>query len=121
MGISFGSPNWIGPIWRSDLIWSDLAVRSDPFLFLESLCISMCNWSIINIFMCNLSSLWGHVLIITNPIMSSSSSFILKKQVHFKEGEPYWFLSTTYHPTKIKPRMVCCQEGGDDDGMTHSD
>jgi len=53
--------------------------------------------------------------------MSSSSSFILKKQVHCKEGEQYWLLPTPYHPTKIKPRMVCCQEGEDDGGMTPSD
>ena len=57
----------------------------------------------------------------TSPVMSSSSSFILKKQVHFKEGEQYWLLPTPYHPTKIKPRMVCCQEGEDDEGMTPSD
>ena len=57
----------------------------------------------------------------TNPIMSSSSSFILKKQVHCKEGEQYWLLPTPYHPSKIKPRTVCCQEGEDDEGMTPSD
>jgi len=32
-------------------------------------------------------------------------------------------LDTTYNlpPTKPKPRMVCCQEGEDDKGMTPSD
>ena len=53
--------------------------------------------------------------------MSSSSSFILKKQVHFKEGEQYWLLPTPYHPTKIKSGTVCCKEKEDDEGMTHSD
>jgi len=57
----------------------------------------------------------------TNPVMSSCSSFILKKQVYFKEGEQYWLLPTPYLPTKIKPRTDCCQEGEDDESKTPSD
>ena len=30
-------------------------------------------------------------------------------------------LPTPYHPTKIKLRTVCCQEGEDDEGRTPSD
>jgi len=56
-----------------------------------------------------------------NLVMSSSSSFVLKKQVKFQEGKHCWILPTTCPPTKAKPRTVCCQEGENDENMTHSD
>jgi hypothetical protein len=52
--------------------------------------------------------------------MSSSSSFVLKKHVKFQEGEQCWILPTTCPPTKLKPRMVCCQEGENDEDMIPS-
>ena len=36
MGISFGGPNWIGPIWRSELV--DVNRLSDCLVFQSSLC-----------------------------------------------------------------------------------
>ena len=48
-------------------------------------------------------------------------SFALKKQVKFQEVEHCWLLPTTCPPTKLKPKMVCCQEGEDDEDMTPSD
>ena len=56
-----------------------------------------------------------------NLILSTSSSFVLKKQVNFQEGERYWLLPTICPPTKIKPRTVCSQEGEDNEDMTSSD
>jgi len=56
-----------------------------------------------------------------NLVISSSSSFVLKKQVKFQEGEQCWILPITYPPTKLKPRTLCCQEGEDDEDMTPSD
>ena len=56
-----------------------------------------------------------------NHILSTSPSFVLKKQVNFQEGKRYWLLPTTCPPTKLKPRTVCCQEGEDDEDMTPSD
>jgi len=41
-----------------------------------------------------------------NLVMSSFSSFVLKKQVKFQEGEQCWILPTTCPPTKPKPRTV---------------
>jgi hypothetical protein len=43
----------------------------------------------------------------TNPIISSSSSLIFKKQVHFQEGEHCWLLNRTSSTPVLKPRMVC--------------
>jgi len=54
-------------------------------------------------------------------VMSRSPSFVIKKHVKFQEGEQCWLLPTTCPPTKLKPRMVCCQEGEDDEDMTPSD
>ena len=45
----------------------------------------------------------------------------IKKHVEFQEGEQYWLLPTTCPSAKLKPRMVCCQEGEDDEDMTPSD
>ena len=45
-------------------------------------------------------------------VMSRSPSFVIKKHVKFQEGEQCWLLPTTCLPTKLKPRTVCCQEGG---------
>ena len=56
-----------------------------------------------------------------NHILSTSPSFVLKKQVNFQEGERYWLLPTTCPPTKLKPRTVCCQEGEDDEDMSTMD
>jgi hypothetical protein len=56
-----------------------------------------------------------------NFVMSNSSSFVLKKQVKFQEGEQYWLLPTTCPPIKFKPRTVCYQEGENDEDMTPSD
>jgi hypothetical protein len=53
--------------------------------------------------------------------MSSFSSFFLKKNVKFQEGEQYCILPTTCPPRKPKPRTVCCQEGENNDDMTPSD
>jgi len=53
--------------------------------------------------------------------MSSSPNFVLKKQHKSQEGEQCWLLPTTYRLAKFKPRMVCCQEGEDDEDMTPMD
>ena len=57
----------------------------------------------------------------TNPVISSFPNFVLKKTDKSQEGENSWFHPTTYPPTKIKLRGVCCQEGEDDEDMTPSD
>jgi hypothetical protein len=46
----------------------------------------------------------------TNPIMSSFSTLVFKKQVHFQEGE-HCYLPKISSTTTVKPRMVCFQEG----------
>ena len=56
-----------------------------------------------------------------NHVMSRSPSFVIRKQVKFQEGEQCWLLHATCPPTKLKPRMVCCQEGEDDEDMTPMD
>jgi hypothetical protein len=56
-----------------------------------------------------------------NFVMSSSPNFAIKKQVKFQEGEQCWLLPTTCPSAKLKPRMVCCQEGEDDEAITPSD
>jgi hypothetical protein len=56
-----------------------------------------------------------------NNVLSRSPSFVIKKQAKFQEGEQCWLLPTTCPPTKVKPRMVCCQEVEDDEDMTPSD
>ena len=56
-----------------------------------------------------------------NHILSTSPSFVLKKQVNFQEGERYWLLPTTCPPNKLKPRTVCYQEGEDDEDMKPMD
>jgi hypothetical protein len=53
--------------------------------------------------------------------MSSSPSFIIKKHVNFQEGEQCWLLSTMFSSSNPKPRMVCCQEGEDDEDIAPSD
>jgi len=55
-----------------------------------------------------------------NHVMSRSPSFVIKKQVKFQEGEQCWLLYTACPPTKLNPRMVCCQEREDDEYMTPS-
>jgi hypothetical protein len=57
----------------------------------------------------------------TNPIISSSSSLVFKKQVHFQEGEHCWLLNRTSSTPALKPRTVCFQEGENDEDMTHMD
>jgi hypothetical protein len=42
----------------------------------------------------------------TNPIMSSFSTSVLKKQVHFQEGE-HCYLPKISSTMTVKPRMVC--------------
>jgi hypothetical protein len=54
-------------------------------------------------------------------VMWRSPCFVINKQVKFQEGEQCWLLPTTYPPTKLKPKMVCCQEGEDDEDITPSD
>ena len=56
-----------------------------------------------------------------NLVMSSSSSFVLKKHDKSQEGEHSWLLPTTCPSTKVKPRMVCYEEGDDDEDMTPTD
>ena len=56
-----------------------------------------------------------------NFIMSGSPGFVIKKHVKFEEDQHCWLLPTTCPPSKLKPRMVCCQEGKDDEDMTPSD
>ena len=41
-----------------------------------------------------------------NVIMSSSTSFVIKKHVEFQEGEQCWLLPASYPPTKLKLRTV---------------
>jgi hypothetical protein len=57
----------------------------------------------------------------TNPIISSSSSLVFKKQVHFQEGEHCWLLNRTSSTPALKPRTVCFQEGENDEDMTRMD
>jgi hypothetical protein len=52
----------------------------------------------------------------TNPIMSSFSTSIFKKQVHFQEGEHCWLPKISLIMT-LKPRMVWFQEGENDKNM----
>jgi len=53
--------------------------------------------------------------------MLKSSIYVIKKQINFQEGEQCWLVPTTYPPTKLKPRMVYCQEAKDDEDITPSD
>ena len=53
--------------------------------------------------------------------MSKSPSSILKQQVKFLKEEHHWLLPITCPPTKLKPRTVCCQKGGDDEDTTPID
>jgi hypothetical protein len=46
----------------------------------------------------------------TNPIMSSFSTSIFKKQVYFQEGE-HCYLPKISSTMVVKPRTVCFQEG----------
>jgi hypothetical protein len=52
----------------------------------------------------------------TNPIMSSYSTLVFKKQVHFQEEEHYW-LTKIYSTTTLKSRTICFQEGENDELM----
>jgi hypothetical protein len=52
----------------------------------------------------------------TNPIMSSFSTSVFKKHVHFQEGEHCYLLKIS-STTTIKPRTVCFQEGKNNDIM----
>ena len=56
-----------------------------------------------------------------NLVMSNSPDFVIEKHIKFEEDQHCWLLPTTCPPTKLKPRMVCCQEGKDDEDMTPSD
>ena len=56
-----------------------------------------------------------------NHILSTSTSFVLKKQVNFQKGERYRLLPTTCPPTKLKPRTICCKGGEDDEDMKPMD
>jgi hypothetical protein len=56
-----------------------------------------------------------------NNVMSRSPSFVIKQHVKFQEGEQYWLQPIICPPTKLKPRMVYCQEGEDDDDTTPTD
>jgi hypothetical protein len=56
-----------------------------------------------------------------NLVMSSFSSFVLKKHDKSQEGEHSLLLPTTCPSTKVKPRTVCYQEGDDDEDMTPID
>jgi len=58
---------------------------------------------------------------IYNNVMWRNPSFVIKKQVKFQEGEQCLLLPTISPPTILKQRMVCCQEGEDDEDMTPSD
>jgi len=55
-----------------------------------------------------------------NLVMSSFSSFVLKKHVKIQEEEQCWLLTITCPSTKLKPKMVCC-EGENDEDMTPLD
>jgi hypothetical protein len=50
----------------------------------------------------------------TNPTMSSFSTLVFKKQVHFQEGE-HCCLRKIYSTMTLKPRIVCFQEGENDE------
>jgi hypothetical protein len=52
----------------------------------------------------------------TNPIMSSFSTSVFKKQVHFQEGEHCWLPKISSTMT-LNSRMVCFQEGENDEIM----
>jgi hypothetical protein len=52
----------------------------------------------------------------TNPIMSSFSTLVFRKQVHFQEGE-HCCLPKLSSTTTIKPRIVYFQEGENDEIM----
>lgn len=56
-----------------------------------------------------------------NTVMSSLSTFVLKKNDKLQEGEHGWFVPTTYSQTKVKPRTICYQEREDEEDMTHID
>ena len=56
-----------------------------------------------------------------NHAISSSPSFIVKKQDKSQEGEHGSVLPTTCPPTMVKPRTVCCQEGENDEDIIGSD
>jgi hypothetical protein len=53
----------------------------------------------------------------TNHIMSNSSSSVFKRQVHFQEVEHCWLLPRISSTMTLKPRMVCFQEGENDEIM----
>jgi hypothetical protein len=55
-----------------------------------------------------------------NHAISSSPSFLVKKQDKSQEGEQGWLLPTTCSPRMVKPRMVCCQEGEKDEHISSS-
>jgi hypothetical protein len=46
----------------------------------------------------------------TNPVMSSFSTSVFEKQVHFQEGE-HCCLPKIYSTVTVKPRTICFQEG----------
>jgi hypothetical protein len=52
----------------------------------------------------------------TNPIMSSFSTSVFKKHVHFQKGE-HCYLPKISSTTTIKPRMVCFHEGENNEIM----
>jgi hypothetical protein len=52
----------------------------------------------------------------TNPIMSSFSTSVFKKQVHFQEGE-HCCLPKISSTTIVKPKTVCFQEGENNEIM----
>jgi hypothetical protein len=52
----------------------------------------------------------------TNPLMSSFSTSVFKKHVHFQEGE-HCCLPKISSTTTLKPRIVCFQEGLNDEIM----
>jgi hypothetical protein len=53
----------------------------------------------------------------TNPIMSSSSSSVFKKQVYFQEMEHCRLLPRISSPATLKLRTFCFQEGKNDEIM----
>jgi hypothetical protein len=55
-----------------------------------------------------------------NHAISSSPSFVVKKQDKSQEGEQGWLLPTTCPPRMVKPRTVCCQEGENDEDINGS-
>jgi hypothetical protein len=68
-----------------------------------------------------LTPTWFSSLLNTNPIISSFSSLVSKKQVHFQEGEHCWLLNRTSSTPALKPRTVCFQQGENDEDMTRMD